>query len=170
MSSLSSAYALPPLHHAVIEFSPIHAYRFVFLSLHTSKSHQSITPTHTRAHTGRWMDGWMDGTCKPPKKGWEKTVSTLGTLGSQIQSFSRQGSLPRHHLREERGGGGFCFIWFLASQQAATKEAAHSARKLKKRKRPLSSLRYQGRAHKRHGQGPQRQWQAFVRPLRSVGR
>lgn len=70
-----------------------------------------------------------------PKKGWKKTVSTLGTLGSQIQRFpARAPSLGT--IFEKREGGGFCFIWFLASQQAASKEAAHS----EKRKRNDLSL------------------------------
>lgn len=93
------------------------------------------TDTHKRAPRQRerdeWMDGWMDGTCKPPKKGWKKTVSTLGRQSNTEFSPARAPSLGT--IFEKREG---VFFWFLASQQAASKEAAHS----EKRKRNDLSL------------------------------
>lgn len=65
------------------------------------------THQHKRAPKQRDRERWMDSTCKPPKKGWEKTVSTLGRQSNT--EFFPPGLPPSApSLRRERGVL-FCF-------------------------------------------------------------
>lgn len=79
---------------------------------HYTPVNHTNTQQHTRTHRERWMDGWMmDGTCKPPKKGWKKTVSTLGRQSNT--EFFPPGLPPSAPSSRRERGGFFLFFFFL---------------------------------------------------------